>query len=76
MSKVVRVHQWGGPEELRLEDEEVGGGPLGAGGAPQDRAHPGHQLPRGERLDEVDVRPQREAAQPRSSPRAWIRSRC
>ena len=24
MSKVVRVHQWGGPDELRLEDEEVG----------------------------------------------------
>ena len=24
MSKVVRVHQWGGPEELRLEDAEVG----------------------------------------------------
>ena len=24
MSKVVRVHQWGGPEELRIEDTEVG----------------------------------------------------
>ena len=24
MGKVVRVHQWGGPEELQIEDAEVG----------------------------------------------------